>query len=161
MCRETEAHNLPMIQGQEQSDIWGVDFFGKRAVITKRNYIKEKARLEVEIEDQFGQLIERKIDFSEKKIEITDVLKKQKINGNFISLIHLASGIEANIYETNSETNLVYCKVNEGLKFSISTKANVRISDYIYFPEFCTSVGAKMLILSNKEEKELKYAIKW
>ena len=46
-------------------------------------------------------------------------------------------------------------------KFSIITEANIRISDYISFPDFGKSVGAKMLILSNREAEVLSYAIKW
>ena len=51
--------------------------------------------------------------------------------------------------------------MTDELKFSIITKANVRISDYICFPDFGKSIGAKMLILSNKEAEELNYVIKW
>ncbi len=161
MCRETEAHNLPMIQGQEQSDIWGVNYFGKRARILKRKYIESESKLELVIEDQFRQIIQRDIIFSKKHIIINDSLKKRRINGNFITLIHLAPGIEPEVYPSQDDLKIIYCKVNEILKFNITTSANVRIGEYISFPDFCKSMGAKMLIFSNKEKEVLNYDIKW
>ena len=160
MSRETESHNLPMIQHQEQSDIWGIYYFGKRARIIERTYIPEKAELKVTIEDQFKQIIERKIVFSNNKIEILDSLKKRRMQGCFVSLLHLDPKLE--LEEVKEETsNMIICKMTDKKKFSIITESNIRINDYISFPDFGKSIGAKMLILSNKEAEELSYVIKW
>ena len=113
------------------------------------------------IEDQFRQIIQRDIIFSKKHIIINDSLKKRRINGNFITLIHLAPGIEPEVYPSQDDLKIIYCKVNEILKFNITTSANVRIGEYISFPDFCKSMGAKMLIFSNKEKEVLNYDIKW
>ena len=160
MSRETEAHNLPMVQHQEQSDIWGRFNFGKRAKILKRVFNKEDDSLVLAIEDQFRQILTRKIAFSQNSIEITDELKKRRMEGCFISLLHLAPTIEPEINQEGDE-NIISCKMTNESKFSIITKANIRVSDYISFPDFGKSVGAKMLILSNKEAEELSYVIKW
>lgn len=161
MCRETQSHNLPMIQGQEQSDIWGIDSFGKRAKIVKIELNEKKDNLSTVIEDYLGQIINRVVNFSSNSIEISDFLKKRKVNGNFISLMHLAPGIVPEIYETEENKKTIYCKVSDNLKFTIITDSQARISDYIYFPEFCNSVGAKFIILSNKEKEAINYVIKW
>ena len=160
MCRETEAHNLPMVQHQEQSDIWGRFNFGKRAKIIKRIFNKEDDTLELILEDQFRQILTRKIAFSKNSIAITDGLKKRRMEGCFISLLHLAPTIEPEISQEGDE-NIISCKMTNDSKFSIITKTNIRVSDYISFPDFGKSVGAKMLILSNKEAEELSYVIKW
>ena len=160
MSRETEAHNLPMVQHQDQSDIWGRFNFGKRAKIIKRVFNKEDSLLEVEIKDQYGQILTRKISFSNDSIEISDFLKKRRMEGCFVSLLHLVPNIELEIKQGESE-NIINCKMTNGSKFSIITNANVRVSDYISFPDFGKSVGAKMLSLSNKEAEELTYVIKW
>lgn len=160
MSRETESHNLPMVQHQEQSDIWGQFNFGKRAKIIKRVFNKEDSILEIEIQDQFGQILTRKIVLSDNCIEITDNLKIRRMEGCFVSLVHLAPNIELDIKQCESE-NIIICKMTNDSKFSIITKANVRVSDYISFPDFGKSVGAKMLSLSNKEAEELTYVIKW
>ena len=160
MSRETEAHNLPMVQHQDQSDIWGRFNFGKRAKIINRVFNKEDSSLEIEIKDQFGQILIRRISFSNKSIEISDLLKKRRMEGCFVSLLHLAPNIELEIKQGECE-NIINCKMTNDLKFSIITKANVRVSDYISFPDFGKSVGAKMLSLSNKEAEELTYVIKW
>ena len=161
MSRETEAHNLPMVQHMEQSDIWGQFNFGKRAIVTKRIYNSDASNLEIAIKDQFGQKLERKIAFSNNTIEISDFLRKRRMQGCFISLIHLAPNIELEISQEENNANIVNCKMTNDLKFSIITNANIRVSDYISFPDFGKSVGAKMLILSNKEAEELSYVIKW
>ena len=161
MSRETEAHNLPMVQHQEQSDIWGQFNFGKRARITKRTYNPETSNLEITIEDQFGQRLERKIAFSNNNIEISDYLRKRRMQGCFISLIHLAPNIELEIKSEENNTNIVNCKMTNDVKFSIITNANIRVSDYISFPDFGKSIGAKLLVLSNKEAEELNYVIRW
>ena len=82
------------------------------------------------------------------------------MEGCFVSLVHLAPNIELDIKQCESE-NIIICKMTNDSKFSIITKANVRVSDYISFPGFGKSVGAKMLSLSNKEAEELTYVIKW
>ena len=161
MSRETEAHNLPMVQHQEQSDIWGMFNFGKRAKILKRLYNDENSKLELSIEDQFRQIFNRTIVFSNNSIEIADSLKKRRMEGCFISLIHLVPEVEPSITLGENNTNIVTCKMTDEIKFSIITEANIRISDYISFPEFGKSIGAKMLILSNKDSEELTYVIKW
>ena len=161
MSRETEAHNLPMVEHQEQSDIWGQFNFGKRARISKKEYNKESDKLEISIEDQYNQKIERSVIFSQNSIEITDYLKKRRMQGCFISLIHLAPNIETELISEEDKPNIINCKMTNGTKFSIITKTNIRISDYISFPDFGKSIGAKLLILSNKEAEELNYVIKW
>lgn len=161
MSRETEAHNLPMVEHQEQSDIWGQFNFGKRARITQRLYDKKSDKLEISIEDQYKQKIQRAVVFSKNSIEISDYLKKRRMQGCFISLIHLAPNTETELISEEDKTNIINCKMTNGTKFSIITKANIRISDYISFPDFGKSIGAKLLILSNKEEEELNYVIKW
>ena len=161
MSRETEAHNLPMVQHHDQSDIWGMFEFGKRAQIRKRLYNDKESKLELSIEDQFGQIINRNILFTDNSIEISDFLIKRRMEGCFISLIHLVPELEPIITQNDNNTNIITCKMTNESKFSIITKANVRVSDYISFPDFGKSVGAKMLILSNKEAEELSYVIKW
>ena len=160
MSRETEAHNVPMIQHQEQSDIWGKFNLGKRARIIEKTYDSEKSELKLTIEDQFKQLIERKVIFSNNKIEIYDSLKKRRLQGCFISILHLSPELETEITKEES-SNMVICKMTNENKFSIITEANIRIGDYISFPDFGKSIGAKMLFISNKEAEVLSYAIKW
>lgn len=161
LCRETEAHNLPLIQHQEQSDIWESFRIGKRAKIAKRTYDKDNKALEVIIEDQYSQVLERQVVFSTNKVKIYDTLLKRTMTGCFISLIHLAPGIKIESQFKDKDKNLIECVLPKGQKFSIITEANVRISDYISFPEFGKSISAKMLTLSNKESETIDYAIKW
>ncbi len=160
MGRETEAHNVPMIQHQEQSDIWGKFNFGKRAKIIERTFDSEKSELKLVIEDQFKQKLQRTVVFSNNNIKVSDCIKKRKMQGCFVSLLHLAPGYELEVLK-EGDINKIICQMTENEKFSIITEANIRISDYISFPEFGKSVGAKMIILSNKEAEELSYDIKW
>ena len=155
-----QQNQLHMVQHMEQSDIWGQFNFGKRTIITKRIYNSDSSNLEIAIKDQFGQKVERKIAFSKNCIEIIDELKKRRMEGCFVSLIHLAPNIEPEINHEGDE-NIISCRMTNESKFSIITKANIRVSDYISFPDFGKSVGAKLLILSNKEAEELSYVIKW
>lgn len=160
MSRQTEAHNLPMTQHQEQSDIWGSFRIGKRARITERTYNAEMKQLTIAITDQFGQKLKRTTTFSPNSIKINDKLLKRRMTGNFISLIHLAPEVEPELTSKDGQ-NIVNCKLTNGQNFSIISTATVRIDDYISFPEFGKSVGAKVLILSNKEAETLDYDINW
>lgn len=161
ISRETDSHNLPMVQGHEQSDIWGRNNIGKRARIIDKLFNSEKSVFNSIVEDQYGQIIERKIEFSNKSINISDLLKKRRMQGCFISLIHLSPEISIDCINNEEKENIIICKMTNGQKFSIITNANIRIDDYISFPYFGKSVGAKKLILSNKESEELSYVIKW
>ena len=161
MSRETEAHNLPMIQHQNQSDIWGDYSFGKRAKVTKRCFEEATNKLEVEIEDQFSQRLTRTVAFSPKSIEISDKVQSKRMSGNFISMIHLAPGTEVEICLSDEHPTLAQCQMTNGIKFSIITEGNLRIDDYLSFPEIGKAVSAKVLILSNKDSEALSYAINW
>ena len=161
MSRETEGHNLPMVQHQNQSDIWGDYSFGKRAKVIRRNYDQAANMLEIEIEDQFSQRLSRSVAFSPKRIEINDKIQNKRMSGNFISMIHLAPETKIEICLSDDNPTLARCQMTNGKKFSIITEGNLRIDDYISFPEIGKAVGAKVLILSNKDAEALNYVIDW
>lgn len=161
IARESESHNIPMVQHHEQSDIWGSFSMGKRAKVTERSYNYEENKLLIKIEDQFGQKFERELFFYPQKIEIKDSLIKRRIEGNLVSLVHLAPNIVPQITENKNNERTIDCQMTNVTKFSIITKGKVRIEDYLYFPEMGKTIGGKVLILSNKESEALNYVIRW
>lgn len=157
--RKTSAHNLPMVQHEEQSDIWGSFYMGKRAKILKRAYNSSCHKLEILIEDQFGQKVQRIVNFLNNQIEIKDSLENRRMNGTFITLIHLAPQTEIKLYRSKSSHNIAECVIQKQVRLFITTENNIRIDDYLSFTDSNQSVPAKVLILSQKETQSLAYKI--
>ncbi|MDD3147511.1 MAG: alginate lyase family protein, partial [Candidatus Riflebacteria bacterium] len=86
-CRKTEAHNVPMIEHAQQSDIWGNFRIGQRAKVTHSSYDSENGLLAVEFVDQYGQTFRRETIFSPGSIKIRDRMSNRRVTGTFISLI--------------------------------------------------------------------------
>ena len=161
MSRETEAHNLPMVQHQEQSDIWGTYSMGKRAFILERSFNRDANSLVISIEDQFGQRLRREVNLSSDKIEINDILKNRRMTGTFVTLIHLEPETKVDVYLGQNDLTIAKCETKEGIKFYVTTEGNIRIDDYLQFFEIGKTAGGKVLIISNKESEVLSYSISW
>ncbi|EKD80917.1 MAG: hypothetical protein ACD_39C02093G0001, partial [uncultured bacterium] len=89
-CRRTGAHNLPMIEHIEQSDIWAQFRIGKRARVVHRYFDSEHNRVEIEMLDQHKQRFRREVLFNPGSIRIRDRMFDRRVTGTFISLLHLA-----------------------------------------------------------------------
>lgn len=155
-CRRTEAHNVPMIEHAEQSDIWGNFRIGRRARVTHRSYDSENGLLIIEFVDQFGQIFRREVVFSPGTIKIRDRMIGRKITGTFISLIHLAPDTIINADSSGSNGFSL-----GSLSFSITTEAKIRILPYTWYPDFGKPVNAEKLVLSNPQAEAIDYVITW
>lgn len=156
-CRRTEAHNLPMIEHAEQSDIWGTFRIGRRARVTHRSYDSEHGMLVVEFIDQYGQHYRREVIFSQQQIKIRDRLTQRRVTGTFISLIHLAP--TALVIPENRPSTSSFSIGKTVL--SITTEANLRTASYVWYPGFGKPINAEKIVLSNPQAEAIDYVISW
>lgn len=68
--RSTAAHNTVMVEGMEQSQCWGVFRMGRRSRVEIKK-ISENA-ITMEMTDQFGQTVERKISLRDGHFQVKD-----------------------------------------------------------------------------------------
>ena len=155
-CRSTAAHNVPMVEHAEQSDIWGRFRIGRRARIISRAYDSESGLLTVEFIDQYGQRFKREVIFAPGSIRIRDRLNDRKLTGTFISSIHLAP--EAIV--TAEQPGTSSFTIGE-LSFTITTSARVRMMPCTWYPDFGKPVNTEKLVLSNPDAGAIDYAISW
>lgn len=156
-CRRTAAHNLPMIELSEQSDIWAQFRIGKRAKILRRHFDSGHSRCEIEILDQFNQRLRREIIFTDNTIRIRDRMFNRRVTGTFISLLHLAPQCQL---VPGAEPGS-YGFMIGNCEFKITTPARMRFESYVWYPDFGLPVKAEKLILSNHETEAIDYAITW
>lgn len=156
-CRRTYAHNLPLIENSEQSDIWGQFRIGKRARVLKRKFDSESALLQVEIVDQFGQKLTREVIFTDNTVRIRDRLFNRRITGTFCSLIHLAPGV--NVMPTAEPGVMAFSQGNT--RFELRTAARIRTEPSYWYPDFGRQIAREKLVLSNHEAEAIDYVISW
>ncbi|NCB38604.1 MAG: hypothetical protein EOM80_07530 [Erysipelotrichia bacterium] len=156
-CRQTSAHNLPMIEAAEQSDIWGSFRMGRRAYLLRRAYDADKGLLEVEFTDQYGQQFRREVIFAPGMIKVRDRMSHRRVTGNFVSLLHLSPDVLIQPGNEAGCSNFIL----GAYKFAISTAARLRIGSYVWYPSFGQPVNAEKIILSNNQSEAIDYVITW
>ncbi|MBF0545326.1 MAG: alginate lyase family protein [Candidatus Riflebacteria bacterium] len=157
-CRSTLAHNVPFIEGTEQSDAWGEFRMGKKARLLLREYSEEKIDGKVsfccKIEDQNMNIFQRKIIFFNKRIKISDELLERKSNGQFISILHLYPGSSI-IFSNDKKSVSIFSGIEK--KISIVFNASSEIFDSVYYPKFGKGIrnsGLKFFSIEKLGEKE-------
>ncbi len=156
-CRRTAAHNLPMIEHAEQSDIWAQFRIGKRARVVHRYFDSENNRFEMEMLDQYGQRYRREVIFADASIKVRDRMFERRITGTFISLLHLAPQVQ--VVPGNEPGAYDFAIGN--CEFRVATSARLRFEGYVWYPDFGLPVKAEKLILSNHETEAIDYVISW
>ncbi|MBU1106369.1 MAG: heparinase II/III family protein [Candidatus Riflebacteria bacterium] len=156
-CRHTAAHNLPMIEHAEQSDIWEQFRIGKRARVVHTHFDSEHSRFEIELLDQYGQRFRREVIFTVDSIKVRDRMFDRRVTGTFVSLLHLAPQVQI---IPGSESGAYSFAIGE-TEFKVITSSRVRVESYIWYPDFGMPVNAEQLILSNHQTEAIDYVITW
>lgn len=156
-CRRTSAHNLPLIEHAEQSDIWAQFRIGKRAEVVHSHFDSEHNRFEIEMLDQFNQRFRREVVFAADSIRVRDRMFDRRVTGTFISLLHLAPQVQ--IVPGNDPGT--YGFAIDNTEFKLVTSTRLRVESYIWYPDFGLPVNAEKLILSNHETEAIDYVITW
>lgn len=156
-CRSSAAHNIPLIENTDQSDIWGNFRIGKRAKVTHRAFDPENGFLELEFVDQYEQRFRREVIFAANSIKIRDRMFNRRITGTFCSIIHLAPEV---LIQPEKEPGCTCYSIGDK-EFSLHTSAKLRIDRYVWYPQFGTSKNAEKLIFSNHETEAIDYVITW
>lgn len=156
-CRSSSAHNLPLIENTDQSDIWASFRMGRRARISHRKFESDKGLLELEFIDQYNQRFRREIVFQECSIKVRDRMFDRRVTGTFCSLIHLAPEV---LVDPVVESGSSRFRVGD-YEFSVVSSARLRFDRYVWYPDFGRPVNAEKLILSNHEAEAVDYVISW
>ncbi|MBF0406550.1 MAG: alginate lyase family protein [Candidatus Riflebacteria bacterium] len=146
LCRSTSAHNVPMIEGTEQSDAWGEFRMGKRAKVISQKHFPDKNLFLCRFSDISNNVFERKVTYSEEAIKISDSLLQRASSGNFVSIIHLAPGWTAKIIDQDIILRLPALNSQKIVLKCCSCK--IRTINSKYFPEFGDGIENQTLLLS-------------
>lgn len=142
-CRGTSGHNVPMIEGCEQSDIWGEFRMGRRARMLERCLTSSSPSssaspsiddgvLYCMIEDASGNRFERHMRFTRDALAVTDRLITRVTPGVFQTLLHLAPDARPT-HRRSDGILLIGCG---GHCFRLETKYAMNLIDSCYYPEF-------------------------
>lgn len=91
--RRTAAHNVPLTEGTEQSDIWGKFRLGRRARIDLLAHDPAAHRIEARLTDVQGNVFRRVITTTDHGMTVEDTRERAAGRGAFLSLLHLAPGL--------------------------------------------------------------------
>lgn len=144
-CRTSYSHNIPMIEHTEQSDIYSLFRIGRRAKLIGAEYDQINKVLLVSAKDYRNQIFKRKIRFGEDYISVHDSIENRKVTGTFISIVHKFTDEQIKNH-----------------KIEVSTP-NHRITNqnHLIYTEFGKAQEIEKIVISNKEESEITYAIRW
>lgn len=141
--RSTEAHNAVVVNGKNQSEVWGGFRVGKRA---RTVIIRDEENILEATHDGYksdGNMHRRKFVFEEDKIVICDVITGPKYNN--IAYFHLSPRIQAVVYERSvSLSNNVIC--------SFEGADSICIEQYKYADEYYQYQDATRIVVSFKKE---------
>lgn len=146
--RGTAAHNTVMLDGLEQSEVWGGFRVARRAYVfgLEENEASITARHDG-YRGRVGAIHERKFVFNENSIKISDnIISKRLHDARF--RIHFHPDIEPQI-----EKNRVYLC---GEATIVVTNADIALSHYHYAPEFNRLEPAYVLELAFNKEMEIE-----
>ena len=145
--RSTSAHNTVMLDGMEQSEVWG----GFR--VARRAYVFDLKESEKSIKachdgykSRLNAIHEREFVFNEKCIRISDkIVSNSPHDARFF--LHFHPGIKPVV-----EKDKIVCE-NAAI---LVKNADIAMSDYFYAPEFNTLQKAAVAELSFEKEMEIE-----
>lgn len=158
-CRSTYSHNVPQVQGHEQSDFYDFFRFGKRSKVTQAKYKRFENILLLTFLDQYEQTIFKDLKWGVGFIEVSEKLVYRKVVGPFISIIHITK--EAIQSMTQLPDNTIRFDFELGYYIEIATNNDVRIEPHTYYTDFGKPAQGQKILLSNKEGNTIKYVIRW
>lgn len=137
-CRSTAAHNVPMIEGVEQSEIWGAFRMGRRVKVLSRHYDAPRKTLECRIRDYQENIFVRRVTFREHEIMIEDALEKRAGNGVVQSLVH---------FHPMANTSILFSDIP------------LKVVDSFWYPEFGRQISNKVVYFFGNSYDRISYHI--
>lgn len=158
-CRSTYSHNVPMVQGHEQSDFYDLFRYGKRCQISQSRYKAFESLILFTLIDQYDQTIFKDLAWGTGFIEVSERLVTRRVTGPFISVLHITQ--EASRAMKQMPNNIIRFDFELGYYLEIQCKNDYRIVPHTYYTDFGKSAQGQKIILSNKEGSNIKYVIRW
>jgi len=168
-CRRTDAHNLPLIEGSEQNEIWGSFRMGRRSSVLSVVYDKGACSSATglrkqsstgdqsffcDLKDYRGNIFSRKVAFHSDIIDFEDRLKSRSIDGEFQSLIHLSPETRIDKIESGKISLIL-----GNSRVEIKSANQVTLKETFYYPEFGKCIPNKTMVFRGSESNDVKYSI--
>lgn len=134
--RSTEAHNTIVVNGENQSEVWGGFRVGRRARTTIH---EESSRIYKGTHDgykRYGIIHERKFILDTRQIQVIDKLSQK---GDATLYLHIHPN------RTLSRINEYQFSIDSSIVISIEGAATISIEDYDYAEEYNQYISAKRL----------------
>ncbi|MEO5358129.1 MAG: heparinase II/III family protein [Nitrospirae bacterium YQR-1] len=153
-CRATAAHNVPMIEGVEQSEIWGFFRMGRRSGILERSYNVRADTFSCSMADFSGNIFERKVVFEKYSLTVTDTLKKRISAGGFKTLIHIHPDVSVRLEDNNK-----FLLSTSKIVFNILSDNTLSVQQSKYYPEFGMELNNNVIIAEQNNGNTISYQI--
>jgi uncharacterized heparinase superfamily protein len=149
--RSTRSHNTVVVDGDDQTQVWGGFRVAKRAKVIELKESKNSIEATHDGYKDKGILHTRKFITEKYRIVIKDIITSGHEH-KCAAYLHFYPGIQVDVEgeKLNSELFTVRC-INA---------SNIELTDYDYSPEFNTKINAKCAIIFFKSELEINIGIK-
>jgi len=154
LCRSTGAHNVPMVEGREQSDMWGDFRVGRRARVTKTEHRENEFTLQWQ--DMNGDVFLRRMRWNTSSITVRDIRQTENAHGRAVSLVHLAP----DMVSTPGEGH-IRIEADGGTFCTILSRCGMAVEPSVYYPEFGPGHENFCLRLTAEGEADIEYVITW
>ncbi len=159
-CRETAAHNVPMIEGCEQSEIWGSFRMGRRASVETARYDRTEGVFAIEFTDFHGNSYARRIRFLPAGIEVIDRVLKRTRQGTLRSILHFHPSVRPS-ENPGTQGNGYHDFQAGGSGFVVCTTQASELSNGSYHPGFGREEAAIIMVIKEDSTDMIKYAIRF
>ena len=149
--RSTKSHNTVVVDGDDQSQVWGGFRVAKRAKIIDLKELENSIEATHDGYKDKGVWHTRKFITEKNHILIKDSLKSKKEH-SYVAYLHFHSDIQLHM-----ESEKLISKL---FTISFINSDYIELTDYEYSPEFNTKINAKCAIISFKNELEMNIKIK-
>ena len=141
--RQTAAHNTVMIDGLQQSEVWGSFRVAQRAYVSDLVESEDRISAVHNGYDRIGARHRREFAWDERTITITDIVESARTHDNR-AYLHFHPDVQVSFADGAISAG--------GARISFIGASEVKIEDYLFAPKFNVLVIAKVVavVFSNK-----------
>ncbi|RCK77984.1 MAG: hypothetical protein OZSIB_1893 [Candidatus Ozemobacter sibiricus] len=159
--RRTAAHNVPMTEGAEQSDLWGAFRMGGRAQVERLAHDPPTHRIEARLIDWQGNVFRRVITTTDHGLSIEDHRERAITHGAFLSLVHLAPGLTVRPGPTGEAAIVPADPALGGWAVQFASSQAWEVRGTTVWPTFGAGRPATLIRLQGTPSEVIRYAITW
>lgn len=156
--RGTAGHNVPLIEGTEQSEIWGGFRMGRRSRVEARAHDPAAHALDLTLRDYRGNRLRRRVRVGDRRLDLEDTLLERVDRGAFLSLLHLHPEIRVSPIDEHDGI-LSHPEIPFPIRFRSTAPWEIRAARY--FPAFGPGTPNSVIRIQGTHRDSVQFSLDW